>query len=99
VTAALSFLISAVVVYFVLVLPVSRLLQLLERNRLPPRGTALSAHEHPGRGAAPPGGHGRDHAGHRAAAAGRLARVRFPALELLHTGAGGMVTTSSPCFG
>jgi large conductance mechanosensitive channel len=33
VTAALSFLISAVVVYFILVLPVSRLLQLLERNR------------------------------------------------------------------
>ena len=32
-TAALSFLISAVVVYFVLVLPVSRLLQLLDRNR------------------------------------------------------------------
>lgn len=32
-TAALSFLISAVVVYFILVLPVSRLLQLLERNR------------------------------------------------------------------
>jgi len=33
VTAALSFLISALVVYFILVLPVSRLLQLLERNR------------------------------------------------------------------
>jgi large conductance mechanosensitive channel len=33
VTAALSFLISAVVVYFILVLPVSHLLQLLERNR------------------------------------------------------------------
>jgi large conductance mechanosensitive channel len=31
-TAALSFLISAVVVYYVLVLPVTRLLQLLERN-------------------------------------------------------------------
>jgi hypothetical protein len=29
---------------------------------------------HPGRGAALPGMHGRDHAGHRAAAAGRLAR-------------------------
>ena len=33
VTAALSFLISALVVYFILVLPVSRLLQLLERNK------------------------------------------------------------------
>ena len=33
VTAALAFLISALVVYFILVLPVSRLLQLLERNR------------------------------------------------------------------
>jgi large conductance mechanosensitive channel len=33
VTAALSFLISAVVVYFILVLPVGRLLQPLERNR------------------------------------------------------------------
>jgi large conductance mechanosensitive channel len=33
VTAALSFLISALVVYFALVLPVSRLLQLLERNK------------------------------------------------------------------
>lgn len=32
-TAALSFLISALVVYFILVLPVSRLLQLLERNK------------------------------------------------------------------
>ena len=32
-TAALSFLITALVVYFILVLPVSRLLQLLERNR------------------------------------------------------------------
>jgi large conductance mechanosensitive channel len=31
-TAALSFLISALVVYYVLVTPVSRLLQLLERN-------------------------------------------------------------------
>jgi large conductance mechanosensitive channel len=31
-TAALSFLISALVVYYVLVMPVSRLLQLLERN-------------------------------------------------------------------
>jgi len=33
VTAALSFVISALVVYFILVLPVSRLLQLLERNK------------------------------------------------------------------
>jgi large conductance mechanosensitive channel len=33
VTAVLSFLISALVVYFILVLPVSRLLQLLERNK------------------------------------------------------------------
>ena len=33
VTAALAFLISALVVYFILVLPVSRLLQLLERNK------------------------------------------------------------------
>src|SRR5207248_797826 len=33
VTAALTFLISAVVVYFILVLPVSRLLQLLDRNK------------------------------------------------------------------
>jgi large conductance mechanosensitive channel len=33
VTAALSFVISALVVYFILVLPVSRLLQLLERNQ------------------------------------------------------------------
>jgi large conductance mechanosensitive channel len=33
VTAALSFLISALVVYFILVLPVSRLLRLLERNK------------------------------------------------------------------
>jgi large conductance mechanosensitive channel len=33
VTAALSFLISAVVVYFILVMPVSRLLQLMERNK------------------------------------------------------------------
>jgi large conductance mechanosensitive channel len=32
-TAALSFLISALVVYYVMVMPVSRLLQLLERNR------------------------------------------------------------------
>ena len=32
-TAALSFLISALVVYFVLVLPVTRLIQLLERNK------------------------------------------------------------------
>ena len=32
-TDALSFLISAVVVYYVMVLPVSRLIQLLERNR------------------------------------------------------------------
>jgi large conductance mechanosensitive channel len=32
-TAALSFLIAALVVYYVLVMPVSRLLQLLERNR------------------------------------------------------------------
>ena len=33
VTEALTFLISALVVYFVLVLPISRLLQLLERNK------------------------------------------------------------------
>jgi large conductance mechanosensitive channel len=33
VTAVLSFVISALVVYFILVLPVSRLLQLLERNK------------------------------------------------------------------
>jgi large conductance mechanosensitive channel len=33
VTAALSFLISALVVYYVMVLPVAKLLQLLERNR------------------------------------------------------------------
>ncbi|HEX6524616.1 MAG TPA: MscL family protein [Streptosporangiaceae bacterium] len=32
-TAALSFLISALVVYFILVMPVTRLIQLLERNR------------------------------------------------------------------
>jgi large conductance mechanosensitive channel len=32
-TAALAFLISALVVYYVLVMPVSRLLQLLERNQ------------------------------------------------------------------
>ena len=32
-TAALSFLISALVVYYVLVMPVARLFQLLERNR------------------------------------------------------------------
>jgi large conductance mechanosensitive channel len=32
-TAALAFLISALVVYYVLVMPVARLLQLLERNR------------------------------------------------------------------
>jgi large conductance mechanosensitive channel len=32
-TAALSFLISALVVYYVLVMPVTRLLQLLDRNR------------------------------------------------------------------
>jgi large conductance mechanosensitive channel len=32
-TAALSFLISALVVYYVLVLPVTRLIQLLERNK------------------------------------------------------------------
>ena len=33
VTAALAFLISALAVYFILVLPVSRLLQLLEREQ------------------------------------------------------------------
>jgi large-conductance mechanosensitive channel len=33
VTAALSFVISALMVYFILVMPVSRLLQMLERNR------------------------------------------------------------------
>ena len=32
-TDVLSFLISALVVYYVMVLPVSRLIQLLERNR------------------------------------------------------------------
>ncbi|MBV9446732.1 MAG: MscL family protein [Streptosporangiaceae bacterium] len=32
-TAALSFLISALVVYYVMVMPVSRLIQLFERNR------------------------------------------------------------------
>ena len=43
VTAALSFVISALVVYFILVLPVSRLLQLLERNKAATTGTARSA--------------------------------------------------------
>ena len=43
VTAALSFLISTVVVYFILVLPVSRLLQLLERNRAATTEIAPSA--------------------------------------------------------
>ena len=43
VTAALSFLISAVVVYFILVLPVSRLLQLLSGTGPRPRGIVQSA--------------------------------------------------------
>ena len=74
-TEALTFLISALVVYYAMVLPVSRLLKLLERNKAATTRDCPRVHdEHPGGRAALPGVHGADRAGHRAAPADQLSR-------------------------
>jgi large conductance mechanosensitive channel len=74
-TEVLTFLISALVVYFVLVMPVSRLLKLLERNkRGGDQGLPRVHDEHPGCGQALPRMHGADRAGHRTAPAHYLTR-------------------------
>jgi large conductance mechanosensitive channel len=76
-TEALTFLISALVVYYAMVLPVSRLLKLLDRNQAATSRDCPGVHdEHPGRGPALPAVHGRDRAGHRTASPARLGRRR-----------------------
>jgi large conductance mechanosensitive channel len=78
-TEALTFLISALVVYYAMVLPASRLLKLFDRNEAATtRGLSRVHDEHPGRGPAVPGVHGRDHPRHRPAAAGRSVSSATP---------------------
>ena len=75
-TEALTFLISALVVYFAMVLPVSRLFKFFERNEAATtRDCPACTMSVPVAAQAVPGVHGRDHSRHRPAAAGRLRRV------------------------
>ena len=83
-TEALTFLISALVVYYAMVLPVSRCSSSSTgTGRDQPRLPGVHD-EHPGRGPALPGVHGRDRAGHRTAPPARLGRG--PASEQLRDG-------------
>ena len=78
-TEALTFLISALVVYYAMVMPVSRLLHLLERNRAATtRDCPECTMSIPVAAQRCPAVHGPDHPGHRAAPAGQVAPAASP---------------------
>jgi large conductance mechanosensitive channel len=74
-TEVLTFLISALVVYYVMVLPVSRLLHMLERNKAAATRDCPECTMSIPIAAPVPGVHGADRPGHPAAAAGQPDRV------------------------